>query len=131
MIGLEPTEAEAMGSRDPSRGIPRCHLWSLASGVDEAASLDDHVNALVPIMQSRTEAFRAVSAIKSIGIWLTIVRHFEDANEVFDQSGYGLDADAGVERLGGQHPLLGWGMDRDVVELLSECGIGLDVDEYG
>jgi hypothetical protein len=131
MLGLKPTQAEAMGSRDPTRGIPRCHLWSLASGVDHAASLDDHITALVPILQSHSEALRAVSASESTGIWLTIVRHCEDVDEDFDQSTYGLDPDAQIEGLGGQHPFLGWGMDPGVVELLARCGVGLDVDEYG
>ncbi len=120
-----------MGSSDAVRGTPRCHLWSLASGVDDAASLDDHVGALVPILQSHAEALRIVSDHESTRLWLRIVRYFEDGEDDFDEASYGLDPNEGIVRLGGQHPFLGWGLDLEIIELLTACGVGLDVDEYG
>jgi len=104
LLGVEPTEAEAMGSSDAVRGTPRCHLWSLASGVDDADPLHDHVDALVPILQSHAEALRIVSDHESTRVWLRIVRYFEDGEEDFDEASYGLDPDDGIVRLGGQHP---------------------------
>lgn len=131
LLGVEPTEAKAMGSSNAARGTPRCHLWSLASGVDDAASLYDHVDALVPILQSHSEALRVVSEHESTLVCLTIVRYLEDGEEDFDEASYGLDPDKGIVRLGGQHPFLGWALDPDIIELLAACGVGLDVDEYG
>jgi hypothetical protein len=131
LLGLEPTEAKAMSSSDPVRGTPRCHLWSLASGVGQAAPLRDHLDALLPILRSHEDALRVVSRRESTILDLVVVRYFDDGEEEFDEATYGLNPDEGVVRLSGQHPYLGWALESADIELLSACGIGLDVDEYG
>lgn len=131
MLGLEPTQAQVQGSSDPLRGTPRCHLWSLASGVSQSAPVHDHLNALLPILRSHQEALRAVSRRESTMIYLVVVRYFDEGGEEFDEATYGLNPDEDVVRLSGQHPFLGWALQSADIELLSECGVGLDVDEYG
>jgi hypothetical protein len=131
LLGLAPTEAKAMGSSDPVRGTPRCHLWSLASGVGQAAPLCDHFDALLPILRSHEEALRVVSRHASTIIDLVVVRYFDDGEEEFDEATYGLNPDEGVVRLSGQHPFLGWALESADIDLLSACGVGLDIDEYG
>jgi hypothetical protein len=37
----------------------------------------------------------------------------------------------GLEKLSGQHQLLGWHLDRHVLNFLSEVGAEFDADEYG
>lgn len=131
LLGLEPTEAKVIGTSDPVRGIPRCHLWSLASGVDEAAPLRDHFDALLPVLRAHMEALRLVSRRQSTIVNLVVVRRFDEGNEDFDEATYGLDPDEGVVRLSGQHPFLGWALESADIRLLNDCGVGLDVDEYG
>jgi len=99
--------------------------------VDEAANLEDHFSALLAVIGERVQELRAVSAHEETAIWMTVVRRFEDGDEDFDESTYGVPADMNLSRLGGQHPFLGWGLDAANIDLLSSCGIGLDVDEYG
>ena len=113
------------------RGIPRCHLWSLASGVGQAAPLRDHLDALLPVLRSHDDALRVVSRHESTIIDLVIVRYFEDGEEDFDEATYGVNPTEGIVRLSGQHPFLGWTLDSAEMELLSACGVGLDIDEYG
>jgi hypothetical protein len=36
-----------------------------------------------------------------------------------------------LERLRGQHPLLGFGLDRDILDLATRLGVGFGFDEYG
>jgi hypothetical protein len=130
LLGLEPTEAKAMGSSDSVHG-PRCHLWSLASRVGQAAPLQDHLDALLPILRSHKDAFLAVGGQESTMIDLVVVRYFDDGEEEFDEATYGLNPDEEVVRLSGQHPFLGWALESGDIELLSACGVGLDIDEYG
>ena len=131
VLGLEPSEAKAMGSSDPERGTPRCHVWSLESGVDQAAPLHDHLDALLPILRSHKEALRDVSRHESTIVNVVIVRHFQEGEEDFDEATYGLNPDEGLARLSGQHPFLGWVLEPADIELLTACGAGLDIDEYG
>lgn len=131
LVGLEPTESAAMGSRDPVLVLPRFHMWSYASGVDEAATLEDHLGPLVSVLLEHTAGFKAASDHGETWTELQVVRYFKDGGEDFDESTYGLDPDSSLVRLGGQHPLLGWHLEPDVLRLLSSCGMALDVDEYG
>jgi hypothetical protein len=131
LLGLEPTEAKARGYSDPLRGLPRCHLWSLASGVGEAAPLRHHLDVLLPILRSHDDALRVVSGHESTIIDLVIVRYFEDGEEDFDEATYGVNPGEEFVRLSGQHPFLGWTLESAEIELLSACGVALDIDEYG
>lgn len=131
LLGLEPTEAKTMGSSDPLRDTPRCHLWSLASGVSQSAPVHDHLDALLPILRSHQEALRDVSRHESTMIYLVVVRYLDEGEEEFDEATYGLNPDEDVVRLSGQHPFLGWALQSADIELLSACGVGLDIDEYG
>lgn len=59
---------------------------------------------------------------------LQIVRYFEDED--------GEDEDLretvpGLERLSGQHQLLGWHMEPKIIAFLADVGAEIDVDEYG
>jgi hypothetical protein len=82
-------------------------------------------------IRDHAEGLRRVAATPDTAVWLQVVRHFEEGPENFDEATYGLAADSPFERVSGQHPLLGWGLAAERVELLATAGIGLDVDEYG
>lgn len=131
LLGLEPTEAKVMGSRDPVLVVPRCHLWKFAMGIDDASPLEDNLKALLAVLRRHAAAFKAIRDHEATTTWLVIVRHFDAGNEDFDEATYGLNPTGGVVRLGGQHPFLGWSLQPEDVELLSSCGLGVDVDEYG
>jgi hypothetical protein len=57
--------------------------------------------------------------VRYLGAWLA-----DDEGEEAE----GLTTDDGLET-GGQHQVLGWHLDREVIELLLGLGAGLDVDE--
>lgn len=132
LVGTEPDEAKVKGERrlgpPPS---PWVHHWTLRSGIDEAASVEDHLAVLIPRLRDHATGLRAALAIDATEGWLFLGRTFEAGEEAFDERTYGVDAESEVGRLDGQHPFLGWGLDREVVALLASIGAGLDVDEYG
>jgi hypothetical protein len=41
------------------------------------------------------------------------------------------NSEAGVQKLGGQHQLLGWHLSSDDLGFLSRIGASIDADEYG
>jgi hypothetical protein len=58
---------------------------------------------------------------------LQIVRYLDDDNGDEEQ----LTGVGDLEKLSGQHQLLGWHLGRRVVQFLDEVDAELDVDEYG
>ena len=63
---------------------------------------------------------------------LQVVRHFDDDEGEDESERAWVDAEGHAwERLPGQHQLLGWHLDSDVLGFLRSVGAELDVDEYG
>ena len=66
------------------------------------------------------------------GSRLVIVRHLdEEEGEEEDLTAVEIPDGRKLERLPGQHQLLGWVFEANVVEFLHTTGAILDVDEYG
>jgi hypothetical protein len=59
---------------------------------------------------------------------LQIVRTFDDPDGAEEDL---TPSELGYEKLAGQHQLLGWHLDHDVLNFLHLTGAELDVDEYG
>jgi hypothetical protein len=49
----------------------------------------------------------------------------------FGRGGATFAPDTPLQKLPGQHQLLGWHLDRDAVRLLARVGAEIDADEYG
>lgn len=62
------------------------------------------------------------------GAALQVVRYFNDPDGVEEIGGAAL---GGLTKLGGQHQLLGWHLEFEVVRFMEQVGAELDVDEYG
>jgi len=132
LVGVDPHETKLRGSRSPGPPpLPRFHLWHFNSGLADDLRLDEHLGRLVGTVSAHADGFREVASTPETNVWLSVVRYFEEGPEDFDEATYGLPADSPFERLSGQHPFLGWGLDTEQLALLGQTGIGLDVDEYG
>lgn len=126
---LEPDETWVMGSRDPVHVIPRCHGWSVSTTTRNRpinAQLDEVVARLRPAVPQIRTLVRG-----GVGATLWVVRTF-DGDEGVEDEGTPPDLAAlGIEKVGGQHHLLGWRLDPTVLDFLHQTGAELDVDEYG
>ena len=123
-IGLEPDEARVLGARrQHPKPVPVRHGWSLVCadrgrdvGVGEQiatllsrlAPVEEAVAVLVSELREREGS--------DAGSELSVARWF-DAN------------DGDID--GGQHHLLGWHLDNDVIRFLAHTQASVDVDEYG
>ena len=132
LLGVAADDAKVRGSRSPGPPpVPRTHLWNLNSGVAEDGPVGDHLDALWPRLQQIAEGLRIFTGRSDSAAFLTLVRYFEEGKEGFDEAKWGLPPDSNLERVGGQHPFLGFALDVDRVRFLASVGLGLDVDEYG
>lgn len=87
--------------------------------------------ALWPRLAQVAEGLRTFTARSDSAGFLQIVRYFEEGSEDFDEATWGLPPTSDFERLGGQHPFLGFGLDALQVQFLASVGVAIDVDEYG
>ena len=131
-VQLVPDETKAKGSRitDP-KPIPRFHLWTVKSGCPETAELNDHLSALVAKIEPYTSLIRAFLDSSDADGQFNVVREFEAGPELDGIVDVGRYGPGNLERLRGQHPLLGFHLDRDVLDLASSLGVDFDFDEYG
>jgi hypothetical protein len=80
------------------------------------------------VAPSRTAIRELLKTSDDTTPWLQIVRSFntdDGEDETIDVTPDGL------EKLSGQHQLLGWHLNGEVLDFLSEVGAELDADEYG
>ena len=132
LLGVAPSESRLKGSRQAGPPpLPRGHLWELNSGASDLAPIGDHLTALWPKLVAVEVGLREFLAHDGSKGWLQIVRYFEEGDEEFDESTWGLPEGSPYVRLGGQNPLLGFGLDGIQLQFLASIGLELDVDEYG
>ena len=110
--------------------MPRCHLWHLGSGVkSHEVPLDDHFDALLSRLSGSTNRIRELVQDEATAR-IQVVRHFDPGPEdrhISEPGRYVGD----YERVPGQHPLVGFGLEPDFIRFSAKAGIGFDFDEYG
>lgn len=132
-LGMEPDEATTRGSRRPVDPVfPAAHCWKVVCRtpgmtVDEQiVCIVDRLFGYAPQIGSLTAELDRTDGGPGLAV-LQVVRVFgHPAGEPEDLSG----PTDGLEKLPGQHQLLGWHLDRPTLEFLRLTGAELDIDEY-
>lgn len=132
-LGIEPDAIMVRGSRRAEPPAPAFHRWQVSCRA-RGLTVDDQVGLILARLRPHAEAIAALAAELADddpvdgGAVLHVVRYFGAADgeeEGFDEP------DAALQKLPGQHQLLGWTLERDVLDFLQVTGAVLDVDEYG
>ena len=134
-IGLQPDTKHVRGARMPDPPRPVAHSWCV-DAQDRNARVDEQlaqiVRRLLPYVDKIAVLSKRLAEDPSEegrgGAALQVVRYFNDPHGVEEIGGVAL---GGLTRLGGQHQLLGWHLDHQVVQFMEQVGAELDVDEYG
>lgn len=134
-IGLPADETKVRGSRSAEPPRPVTHVWRL-NALDQNAPLDEQITQLVarlrPVMATLAplceRLLHDADEGSSAGAVFQVVRQFDDPDGVDE---VGAIAPGGFLKLRGQHQLLGWHLDRDVLEFIVSLHADVDVDEYG
>jgi hypothetical protein len=132
-LGMEADEISVKASKRENPPVPRVHAWRVVcrdGGLTLDEQIDRVINRLEPFADEIAALAREIDASEGDGITgtLQVVRYFnDDGGEEESPQPNGTD----LVRLPGQHQLLGWHLDRRVLEFLHRTGAELDVDEYG
>lgn len=130
-LGTEPDEVSRRGSRikgPPPR--PVCNIWRLTSGYPDTASLDEHLSALFAKLDPLSDKVQAfLGSADATGV-IEVVRNFSAGVEE-DHVLAPHKPPEGVERLPGQHPLLGFHLDHQLIAFAAHTHVDIDFDEYG
>lgn len=131
-VGLAADRSQVRGSEVAGpKPRPRCHSWQIVCE-EPGLTVDEQIERVVERVGAHRQAIRdlvseepvtvTLQAVRKLGAWLG-----DDEGEEEDLSA-GVD---GVEKLPGQHQLLGWHLSTEAMAFLLEIGAELDVDEYG
>jgi Domain of unknown function (DUF4279) len=129
-LGIEPDEITVRGSHRAEPAIPVGHSWQIVCR-EPGLSINEQVSRVMDRLQPHvgriaelTERLRAEDEAHG-GAVLEIVRYLND------------DEDPQHRRTQTGHPgapdepgLLGWHLDRNILDFLTSTGAVLDVDEY-
>ncbi|SBT42072.1 DUF4279 domain-containing protein [Micromonospora auratinigra] len=132
-LGMTPDEILVRGSRRQHPPLPAVHAWKIVCR-DGGLRVDEQIDRVIDRLEPVTGQIAALVAESDDGqgagvtAQLQVVRYLND-DEGEAESPQPDDTD--LVRLPGQHQLLGWHLDRRVLEFLHDTGAELDVDEYG
>ncbi len=129
-LGMPPDRAEVPGSRSADPPRPVCNICELRSD-DAGLTVDAHVQQLIERAAPIADRLRGLAEDVRCGVVLQIARFFNDDNGEEERVDRVDVPVGGFERLGGQHQLLGWHLDKSALAFLASSGCELDVDEYG
>jgi hypothetical protein len=132
-LGLEPDEAVVRGSRQTAPVLlPAAHCWRVVCR-KPGLRIDEQVDAVIDRLFAHADRLGELAAElerldRGTGAsCLQVVRVFEHPE--------GEDEDLtspveGMQKLPGQHQLLGWHLDARTLEFLRRTRAELDADEY-
>jgi Domain of unknown function (DUF4279) len=131
-IGLMADRTTVRGSKIAGpRPIPRCHSWAIVCDT-AGLTVDEQIERVLDRVRARQEAIRECVTTDGCSATLHVVRYL--GARLDDDEGEEEDitvTDDGMEKLPGQHQLLGWHLRTDALAFLLHVGAEIDVDEYG
>ncbi|GAB3170030.1 uncharacterized protein DUF4279 [Micromonospora palomenae] len=132
-LGIEPDEIVVRGSRRASPVRPASHRWKITCR-EPGLTVDEQINRIVDRLFGHAERIGEL-AVELDDIdgapsasMLQVVRVFEHPDGEEEDLTSPVE---GLQKLPGQHQLLGWHIDARVLEFLRLTRAELDVDEYG
>ena len=107
---------------------PAAHLWEVICD-EPGLCVDEQIRRIVERVKPAAAALKALNdGPDHTGVVLQVVREFGTPNGEEEVIPVRPD---GLVKLSGQHQLLGWHLDSDVIRFLADTGLEVDFDEYG
>jgi hypothetical protein len=125
-LGVRPDRVLVSGAERKYPPRPAAHSWELVS-TEPGLTVDEQISMLLTRLQPARAAIRDLTATEDVVAVLQVVRYLDDDEGELELS----TIVRGMKKLPGQHHLLGWHLDLEVMRFLCEVGADLDIDEYG
>jgi len=128
VLGIKPSSVSWEGSRSSKPLIPRHNVWryrAAGTGV-----LDELVRELLGVFEPVKAGLQELTACDASWIGISFMRSFDDPDGVDEDEG-APDLPDNLVRLSGQHQLLGFHLDTELMARLVALECSLDFDEYG
>jgi Domain of unknown function (DUF4279) len=130
-LGLEPDQIRVRGSKRAEPPRPVHHSWRVTCD-EPGLRVDEQIERLVDRLEPYAADIGALAAElereSGCGSGFSVVRHFDDEQGVEEELS---PPDEPLQKLAGQHQLLGWHLERRAMDFLVATRAELDVDEYG
>ena len=129
-LGLDPDRMAVRGSRSTDPPRPPEHRWELVCELP-GLQIDEQVASVLGRLRRVEHRLVTIGAEllgEGGGCVLGVVRSFNDDEGEEEELS---PPDAPLQKLAGQHQLLGWHLDADTLTFLSRIGAEIDADEYG
>lgn len=130
-LGLEPDHFLVRGSKRSDPPVPVEHVWEVRCDEPELR-IDEQADRVFQRIRPHTDSMRDLVATSPVGAILSIFRDF-DADDGEDKALTESITPGGEvpTKLAGQHQLLGWHLDAEILAFLVSVGADIDCDEYG
>ena len=125
---IEPTKVSWKESKSTDPPIPRSHLWQYRAKGD--GSVDDLVRELLGVFIPLRTSIAELRTDGACRVEIRFMRSFGDPDGEEEDAGP-EDLPSNLVRLPGQHQLLGFHLDTELMSQLVSLGCSLDFDEYG
>jgi Domain of unknown function (DUF4279) len=126
LVGLEPDRITVRGSRRTDPPIPRSHCWEVVCE-SKGMPIDEQVEAVLERLRPIESALADVTTSPNCTAVLQLVRYFDHEDGEPEEVSDPTDR---LQKLPGQHQLLGWCLPHKDLAFLVRLGASIDADEY-
>lgn len=126
-LRISPDRVLVAGRNSTGLLRPAAHSWALVAD-ENHLTVEEQIRRLVARLQPVSAAISELASAEGVATVLQVVRYFNDETGDEPNSSALIE---GMERPAGQHHLLGWHLDAEVIRFLAEVKADFDVDEYG
>jgi len=130
-LGAEPDRLQVRGSRRTQPPVPALHSWSVQCQEREMA-LDAQIGTVLARIEPIHQRLLDLAASSTVALRLVIVRYFDDPDGDEERFDAVVTGDGKLlERLPGQHQLLGWSLTCEQLSFLASIRCSIWADGYG
>jgi hypothetical protein len=130
-LAVEPDELQVRASRRTQPPVPALHSWSVHCR-ERGLTLDAQISVVLARIEPMHKRLLDLAASHEVSYRLIIVRYLDDADGEEEQCDAAITKDGKLlERLPGQHQLLGWSLTHEQLGFLASIRCSVWADEYG
>lgn len=123
-IGISPDHVAVRASTSVEPPRPVAHQWRLDAS--PRGTVDDRIADLLDRIDPCADRLAEMTATRQVTAVIEVVRYFGHPDG--DEEGHEVSS---LQKLAGQHQLLGFALGTTTLDRLVRLGLSLDFDEYG